>query len=97
MTYREQLNKVNELGINICDLTIANECNCVFEFPYTEEQFETLCEFALYIYLKTEDLSENDIAIAINDLIKNGDYTIEEVCEMNKREFVEFVEFKVSL
>ena len=23
MTYREQLNKVNELGINICDLTIA--------------------------------------------------------------------------
>lgn len=25
MTYREQLNKVNELGINICDLTIANE------------------------------------------------------------------------
>ena len=25
MTYREQLNKVNELGISICDLEVANE------------------------------------------------------------------------
>ena len=30
MTYREQLNKVNELGISICDLEVANELDAVF-------------------------------------------------------------------
>ena len=30
MTYREQLNKVNELGISICDLEVANELDAVW-------------------------------------------------------------------
>ena len=30
MTFREQLDKVTELGISICDLEVANECDCVF-------------------------------------------------------------------
>ena len=48
MTYREHLNKVNELGINICDLTIANELDCVLDGKYTEKEktFEKLCDFA---------------------------------------------------
>lgn len=45
MTYREQLNKVNELGISICDLEVANELDAVLDFDYTENQFESLCAF----------------------------------------------------
>lgn len=40
MTYREQLNKVNELGISICDLEVANELDAVLDFDYTEDEFD---------------------------------------------------------
>ena len=33
MTYREQLNKVNELGISICDLEVANELDATSITP----------------------------------------------------------------
>ena len=39
MTYREQLNKVNELGISICDLEVANELAGVLSVDYTEDEF----------------------------------------------------------
>ena len=52
MTYREQLNKVRDLGISICDLEIANELDAVLDFEYTEEEFEDLCAFSVEIYLK---------------------------------------------
>ena len=39
MTYREQLNKVRDLGISICDLEIANELDTVLDFEYTEWDF----------------------------------------------------------
>ena len=69
MTYREQLNKVNELGISICDLAIANELDCVLEFEFTDCEFELLCNYAKEIYLKADDLTEYAIARTINDLL----------------------------
>lgn len=36
MTYREQLNKVRDLGVSICDLEIANELDAVLDFEYTD-------------------------------------------------------------
>lgn len=62
MKYREQLEKVQALGINICELEIANECDSVFEFETTEQEFENLCKFANNIYLKSENLTPNAIA-----------------------------------
>lgn len=95
MKYREQLKKIKELGLNMCDLTVAHECDCVFDFEYTEEEFEQLCEFAVYIYLKWEDGTAKAIADAINDLIKNGGCKIDELLEMNKHEFIEFACYSV--
>ena len=37
MTYREQLNKVNELGISICDLEVANELDAVLDFDNDDD------------------------------------------------------------
>lgn len=88
MTYREQLNKVKELKINICDLSVAYECDCVFEFAHTEQQFEDLCEFACYIYLKSENLTPNNIAHCINDMICYDGWTIEQVVALDKWEFI---------
>lgn len=86
MTFREQLNKVNELGLNICDLEVANECDCIFNFEYTEQEFERLCDFARNCYLKDQsgNISPYHIAHAINELIVEDEKTIEEVLGMNR-------------
>jgi hypothetical protein len=87
MTYREQLNKVNELGINICDLTIANELDCVLDGEYTEKDFERLCDYAVYIYLKSYNIPAEAIALAIEDLLSQGK-TVETIVAMDKYTFI---------
>jgi hypothetical protein len=85
MTYREQLNKVNELGINICDLTIANELDC----EYTEKDFERLCDYASYIYLKADSITEEAIARAIYGLLWTDEHTVDSICRMDRRKFTD--------
>jgi hypothetical protein len=88
MTYREQLNKVNELGINICDLTIADELDCIlYSGTYTDKDFERLCDYARYIYLKADNLTAEAIARAIDDLLSQGK-TVGQVVAMNKYTFI---------
>jgi hypothetical protein len=87
MTYREQLNKVNELGINICDLTIANELDCFLDGEYTEKDFERLCDYAVYIYLKADNITAEAIARAIDDLLSLGK-TVGEIVAMDKYSFI---------
>ena len=90
MTYREQLNKVNELGINICDLTIANELDCVLEAgTYTEKDFERLCDFAKNVYLKSSEITAEAIARAIYGLLWSEEHTIDSICRMDRRKFTD--------
>ena len=88
MTYREQLNKVRDLGIAICDLEIANELDAVLDFEYTEEEFESLCAFSVEIYLKAEKMTTDAIAYCINDLVNEKGKTVEEILKMNKWDFI---------
>lgn len=69
MTYREQLNKVNNLGISICDLEVANELDAILDFDYTDDEFESLCAFGARIYLKAENMTAVAIAECINDIV----------------------------
>lgn len=89
MTYREQLVKARELGINICDLEIADECECMFDFDYTEEQFEQLCECARECYLKIDNITANAIASAITELIKYEGKTVSQVLSMRRRDIID--------
>ena len=89
MTYREQLNKVRDLGISICDLEIANELDAVLDFEYTEEEFESLCAFGVEIYLKAEKMTTDAIAYCINDLVEEEGKTVEEILKMNKWDFID--------
>ena len=88
MTYREQLNKVNELGISICDLEVANELDAVLDFDYTEDEFESLCAFGVEIYLKAETMTTDAIAYCINDLVNEEGKTVKEILEMDKWYFI---------
>ena len=89
MTYREQLNKVRDLGISICDLEIANELDAVLDFEYTEEEFEDLCSFGVEIYLKAEKMTTDAIAYCINDLVEEKGKTVKEILEMDKWGFID--------
>ena len=89
MTFIEQLKLVQKLGLNICDLTIADECESVFNFEYTSLQFEKLCERAREIYLKGDNLTPNAIAHAINNLILDEEKTIKQVLTMDKWELID--------
>ena len=88
MTYREQLNKVRDLGISICDLEIANELDAVLDFEYTEEEFEDLCAFGVEIYRKAEKMTTDAIAYCINDLVEEKGKTIKEILKMDKWDFI---------
>ena len=88
MNYRESLNKVNELGLTVCQLEVANSCDCLFEFDYTPEEFETLCDFAEYIYLKADSITTDAIAKCINNLMINEGLDVVEVTAMDKWDFI---------
>lgn len=89
MTYREQLDKVRDLGISICDLEIANELDAVLDFEYTEEEFESLCAFSVEAYLDAEAMTTNAIAKCINDLVDKEGKTVEEILDMDKWDFID--------
>ena len=89
MPHREQINKGSDWGISICDLEVENELDAVLDFEYTEEEFESLCDFSVEIYLKAEKMTTDAIAYCINDLVEEEGKTVEEILKMNKWDFIE--------
>ena len=89
MTYREQLNKVKALGIEIFDLKIAYYLDVVFDGKnkLNENDFEMLCDYARNIYLSDDSLSEDAITLCMGDMITDLGYTIDEVLTMDKKKF----------
>ena len=76
MTYREQLNKVNEL-------------DCVLHAgAYTAEDFERLCGYAVSVYLKSEELTANAIALCIGGMLSELGYTVDEITQIGKWKFI---------
>lgn len=88
MTYREQLNKLEELGITPTSIEIGNSCDCIFDFNYSDEEFEKLCNFAEEMYLKADVMTTDAVAKYINQLVEDGK-TVEEILEMDKWVFID--------
>jgi hypothetical protein len=82
MTYREQLDKARETGLDIIDLTIADECESNFGFVYTEKEFEQLCEYVRVCYIKG-DCSASSICTAINYYAIDKGKTVAEIVKMS--------------
>ena len=88
MTYREQLNKLEELGITPTSIEIGNSCDCIFDFDYSDEEFEKLCRFAERMYLEANVMTTVAVAKCINQLVEDGK-TVEEILEMDKWDFID--------
>ena len=89
MTYREQLNKLEELGITPTSIEIGNSCDCIFDFNYSDEEFEKLCRFAERMYLEANVMTTVAVAKCINDLVNEDGKTVEEILEMDKWDFID--------
>ena len=89
MTYREQLNKLEELGITPTSIEVGNSCDCIFDFDYSDEEFEKLCNFAERMYLKADVMTTDAVAKCINDLVNEDGKTVEEILEMDKWDFID--------
>ena len=88
MTYREKLNKLEELGITPTSVEIANSCDCIFDFDYSDEEFEKLCRFAERMYLEANVMTTVAVAKCINQLVEDGK-TVEEILKMDKWDFID--------
>ena len=88
MTYREQLNKLEELGITPTSIEVGNSCDCIFDFNYSDEEFEKLCRFAERMYLEANVMTTVAVAKCINQLVEDGK-TVEEILEMDKWDFID--------
>ena len=68
--YRQSLDKAIEQKINILTIEIANEVNCIFNMEkFNDNDFEIACSLVETAYLKSEDLSINQITRALYKLI----------------------------
>ena len=63
MKFMEQLTRAFEGGLNICDLSVANEVRCLT--PLEGDEFEKVCEYAEQAYLK------DDAGYNISDIVKS--------------------------
>lgn len=88
MTFKEQLKIANDNHLSILDLEIADECDCVFEFEYTDHEFEKLCTYVRHAYLKAEEMTVTALVHCANVLITEEDKSIDQICEMNIYDFI---------
>lgn len=88
MTFKEQLKIAENNNLSILDLEIADECDCVFEFEYTDDEFEKLCTRIRTAYLKAEEMTVAALVHCVNDLITEEDKSIEQICEMDVYDFI---------
>ena len=89
MTFKEQLKIANDNNLSILDLEIANECDCVFDFEYTDDDFEALCGVIRTVYLKAEEMTIIALVQCVSDLITNENYTVQQVLDVTTWDLIE--------
>ena len=89
MTFKEQLKIANDHDLSILDLEIANECDCVFDFDYTDNDFEALCGVIRTAYLKAEEMTIIALVQCVSDLITDENYTVQQVLDVTTWDLIE--------
>lgn len=89
MTFKEQLKIANDNDLSILDLEIANECDCVFDFDYTDDDFEALCGVIRTAYLKAEEMTIIALVQCVSALITDENYTVQQVLDVTTWDLIE--------
>lgn len=78
MNYIQTLNKARELDLNIIMLEVANEVASL-DLYFSNDDFEEICTLVEEAYLKSEDLSINQLARALAKLISEDKKSLKDI------------------
>lgn len=78
MNYREQLNKINELNLNISDLQIAFEVS-MFECKMSDEDFEDAAALIKQAWLKSTEVFIDELGSMLNRMLNYEKIPLDEI------------------
>lgn len=89
MSYKQTLKLKEKYGIDAQTLYIADVCDGAFDFDYTDEEFEQLCDFVNDINNITDKVRVDEIAFRCNELLTDTDepLTIQELISQDIYKF----------
>lgn len=86
MKYTEIMNILSKNNLSIISIDVASACTDIFDFDYTNEEYEALCTKIEEVFMGQFDM-ECDIdavAHAINDFVVEEGMSISEVLKLDK-------------
>lgn len=88
MTFKEIVNAIDKMKVKYQDVEIALNLDAEIDFDLTDEEFNSLCDYAKRVLDRT-DVTECAIAQCIDDLLNEEDKTVEDILKMDVLDFAD--------
>ena len=91
MKYTDIINILNKNNISIVNVDVASACADIFDFDYTDEEYEALCAKVEKVFMSQSDMDYDidAVAHAINDFIAEKEVSISEVLKLDRDTIIE--------
>ena len=91
MTYKNIIDLIKTNNISVLSIDVASACLDIFDFDFTDEEYEALCAKVEEVFISQLDLNcdIDSVAHAINDFVAEEGMPIPEVLELNKYTILE--------
>ena len=88
MTFKEIVTAVDKMKVKYQDVEIALNLEAEIDFDLTDEEFNSLCDYAKRVLART-DVAEYAIAQCMDDLLNEEDKTVEDILKMDVLKFAD--------
>ena len=88
MTFKEIVNAIDKIKVKYQDVEIALNLEAEIDFDLTDEEFNSLCDYAKRVLART-DVTEYAIAQYMDDLLNEEDKTVEDILKMDVLKFAD--------
>ena len=88
MTFKEIVNAIDKMKVKYQDVEIALNLEAEIDFDLTDEEFNSLCDYAKRVLDRT-DVAEYAIAQCMDDLLNEEDKTVEDILKMDVLKFAD--------
>ena len=91
MKYTDIINILNKNNISIVNVDVASACADIFDFDYTDEEYEALWAKGEQVFMSQSDMDcdIDAVAHAINDFIAEKEMSISEVLKLDRDTIIE--------
>ena len=91
MKYIEIMNILSKNNLSVISIDVASACVDIFDFDYTDEEYEALCAKVEKVFMSQSDMDcdIDAVAHAINDFIAEKGMSIPEVLKLDKDAIIE--------